>query len=147
MQLGIVPTQRAQAMADEAGLDLVKISPNVVPPVCKILDYNKFKYEQSKREKEIKRNQKTTELKEMRLSMTIDENDLKIKAKTTSKFLSEGNKVKVSLRMRGRQMAYAGDAVEVVRKFYGMLSDVAKIDKPPAPDGRNIIMVISPIAK
>ena len=134
-------------MADEAGLDLVKISPNVVPPVCKILDYNKFKYEQSKREKEIKRNQKTTELKEMRLSMTIDENDLKIKAKTTSKFLAEGNKVKVSLRMRGRQMAYAADAVEVVKKFYGMLSDVAKVDKPPAPDGRNIIMVISPLAK
>lgn len=131
-------------MADDAGLDLVKISPNVVPPVCKILDYNKYKYEQSKREKEIKKNQKITELKEIRLSMTIDDNDLKIKARTAGKFLSEGNKVKVSLRMRGRQMAYAGDAVEVVRAFFQMLSDVAKIDKQPAAEGRNVVMIISP---
>lgn len=145
-QLGVVPVIRAQKMADDEGLDLVKISPTAVPPVCKILDYNKYKYEQSKREKEMKRNQKITEIKEIWLSMTIDENDISIKAKAAAKFLAEGNKVKVSLRMRGRQMAYAGDAVEVVKKFYTRLEDTAKVDKQPVAEGRNITMMLSPIA-
>lgn len=143
-QLGIVPAQKAQQMADDEGLDLVKISPNAVPPVCKILDYNKFKFEQSKREKEMKKNQKVTEIKEIWLSMTIDDNDMNTKAKNAAKFLAEGNKVKVSLRMRGRQMAYAAEAIKVVKKFSTLLLDVAKVDKDALTEGRNVTMMLSP---
>lgn len=144
-QLGVVGILKAQALAREEGIDLVKISPNAVPPVCKILDYNKFKYEQNKKEKELKRNQKIIELKEIWLSMTIDENDINTKAKAAARFLAEGNKVKVSLRMRGRQMAYQQNALEVVKKFYALLTEVAKVDKEPLAEGRNITMVISPL--
>ena len=144
-QLGVEGILKAQALAREEGIDLVKISPNAVPPVCKILDYNKFKYEQNKKEKELKRNQKIIELKEIWLSMTIDENDINTKAKAAARFLAEGNKVKVSLRMRGRQMAYQQNALEVVKKFYALLTEVAKVDKEPLAEGRNITMVISPL--
>ena len=110
-QLGIVSAYEAQRIADEEGLDLVKISPNANPPVCKIMDYSKYKYEQNKKEKEMKRNQKTIEVKEVWLSMTIDIGDLNTKAKIASKFIADGNKVKATIRMRGRQQAYAQQGV------------------------------------
>lgn len=144
-QLGIVSAYEGQHLAEEYGLDLVKISPNAVPPVCKLMDYSKYKYEQNKKEKEMKRNQKTIEVKEVWLSMTIDIGDLNTKAKIASKFIAEGNKVKATIRMRGRQQAYAQQGVEVMKKFAEILSDVAKIEKQPLTEGRNISMVISPI--
>ena len=107
----------AQRIANEQGLDLVKINPNGQPPVCKIMDYSKYKYEQNKKEKEIKRNQKTMEVKEVRLSMTIDVGDLNTKANIARKFLKDGNKVMATIRMRGRQQAYANQGVDVMKKF------------------------------
>ena len=144
-QLGIFSAYNAQKIADEAHLDLVKISPNAVPPVCKVMDYGKYRYEQSKKEKEAKKNQKIVELKEIRLSMTIDDGDLNTKAKTAAKFLKEGNKVKVSLRMRGRQMVYVNEGIAVVLKFAELLTEVAVIEKKPVAEGRCISMVIAPV--
>ncbi len=144
-QLGIFSAYNAQKIADEAHLDLVKISPNAVPPVCKVMDYGKYRYEQSKKEKEAKKNQKIVELKEIRLSMTIDDGDLNTKAKTAAKFLKEGNKVKVSLRMRGRQMVYVNEGIAVVLKFAELLKEVAVIEKKPVAEGRFISMVIAPV--
>ena len=132
-------------MADELELDLVKISPNSVPPVCKIMDYSKYKYEQTKREKEMKRNQKVIEVKEVWLSMTIDIGDLQTKANIARKFLKDGNKVKATIRMRGRQQAYASQGVEVMKRFAEILKDVAKIDKQPTTEGRNISMFLVPL--
>ena len=144
-QLGIFSAYNAQKIADEAHLDLVKISPNAVPPVCKVMDYGKYRYEQSKKEKEAKKNQKIVELKEIRLSMTIDDGDLNTKAKTAAKFLKEGNKGKVSLRMRGRQMVYVNEGIAVVLKFAELLTEVAVIEKKPVAEGRFISMVIAPV--
>ena len=144
-QLGIFSAYNAQKIADEAHLDLVKMSPNAVPPVCKVMDYGKYRYEQSKKEKEAKKNQKIVELKEIRLSMTIDDGDLNTKAKTAAKFLKEGNKVKVSLRMRGRQMVYVNEGIAVVLKFAELLTEVAVIEKKPVAEGRFISMVIAPV--
>jgi len=144
-QLGIVSAYEAQRIADDEGLDLVKISPNANPPVCKIMDYSKYKYEQNKKEKEMKRNQKTIEVKEVWLSMTIDIGDLNTKAKIASKFIADGNKVKATIRMRGRQQAYAQQGVEVMKKFAEILRDVAKIEKQPTTEGRNISMVLVPL--
>lgn len=109
------------------------------------MDYSKFKYEQSKKEKEMKKNQKIVEVKEVWLSMTIDIGDLKTKAKIASKFLEAGDKVKATIRMRGRQQAYARQGVEVMNKFFEILGDVAKIEKPPVTEGRNISMVLAPL--
>ena len=144
-QLGIVSAYEAQRLADEQELDLVKISPNSVPPVCKIMDYSKYKYEQTKREKEMKRNQKVIEVKEVWLSMTIDVGDLQTKANIARKFLQDGNKVKATIRMRGRQQAYASQGVEVMKRFAELLKDVAKIDKQPTTEGRNISMFLVPL--
>ena len=144
-QLGIFSAYNAQKIADEAHLDLVKISPNAVPPVCKVMDYGKYRYAQSTKEKEAKKNQKIVELKEIRLSMTIDDGDLNTKAKTAAKFLKEGNKVKVSLRMRGRQMVYVNEGIAVVLKFAELLTEVAVIEKKPVAEGRFISMVIAPV--
>ena len=135
----------AQRIADEQGLDLVKINANGQPPVCKIMDYSKYKYEQNKKEKEIKRNQKTMEVKEVRLSMTIDVGDLNTKANIARKFLKDGNKVMATIRMRGRQQAYANQGVEVMKKFAEILADVSKIDKQPTTEGRNISMSLTPL--
>ena len=143
-QLGIVSAYEGQRIADEEGLDLVKISPNATPPVCKIMDYSKYKYEQNKKEKEMKRNQKCIEVKEVWLSMTIDIGDLNTKANIARKFLKDGNKVKATIRMRGRQQAYAQQGVEVMKKFADILSDVAKIDKQPITEGRNMSMFLAP---
>ena len=143
-QLGIMSANAALALAEEAELDLVKISPNAVPPVCKIMNYGKFKFEQAKREKENRKNQKVIEVKEIYLSMTIDVGDLNVKAKKTVEILSGGDKVKVSIKMRGRQMAHASMGVDVMRRFFDMLGGKAVMDKEPKTEGRNITMILSP---
>jgi translation initiation factor IF-3 len=143
-QLGIMSAREAQNIADDQGLDLVKISPNATPPVCKIMNYGKFKFEQAKREKENRKNQKVIEVKEIYLSMTIDIGDLNVKAKKTMEILSGGDKVKVSIRMRGRQMAHASMGVDVMNRFFEMLDNKAVMDKKPTTEGRNIMMILSP---
>lgn len=142
--LGIMSSFQAQKLADEAELDLVKISPNAIPPVCKIMDYSKFKYEQSKREKENRKNQTVVELKEIRLSMTIDVGDIAVKTKQCLKFLEAGNKVKVSIRMKGRENARSYQGVKVMQDFFEGLDGKAVQDKKPTTEGRNIIMMLSP---
>ncbi len=143
-QLGIMSPSEALRIAEEENLDLVKISPNAVPPVCKIMNYGKFKFEQAKKEKENRKNQKVVELKEIYLSMTIDIGDLNVKAKKTVEMLGDGNKVKVSIRMRGRQQAHASMGVDVMRRFFDMLGGKAVMDKEPKTEGRNILMILSP---
>ncbi len=143
-QLGIMSSLQALSLAEEADLDLVKISPNAVPPVCKIMNYGKFKFEQAKKEKENRKNQKIVELKEIYLSMTIDVGDLNVKAKKTVEMLGDGNKVKVSIRMRGRQMAHASMGVDVMKRFFEMLEGKAVMDKAPKTEGRNILMILAP---
>ena len=145
-QLGIVSGIEAQRIAYESDLDLVKISPSANPPVCKIMDYGKFKFEQLKRAKEAKKNQKVVELKEIWLSMSIDIGDLNVKAKQAVKFLSAGNKVKVSIRMRGRQNAHSNLGVDVMNKFFSMIEDSAVMEKKPLLEGRNILMILAPKA-
>ncbi len=143
-QLGIMSSQAALRLAEESELDLVKISPTAVPPVCKIMDYGKFKFEQGKKEKESRRNQKMVEIKEVRLSMTIDTNDLNVKSRQAQKFLEAGNKVMVSIRLRGRQNAHASMGVDVMHAFFDTLEGKAVMDKKPASEGRNITMLLSP---
>lgn len=145
--LGVMSPAQALRLAEEEDLDLVKISPNAVPPVCKIMDYGKFKFEQAKKEKENRRNQKIVELKEVQLSMTIDVGDINVKAKQATKFLEAGNKVKVSIRLRGRQMAHASLGKDVMNNFYGMLKEIAVVEKPINMEGRNIIMILAPAKK
>lgn len=143
--IGVMPVAQAQRMADEADLDLVKISPTAVPPVCKIMDYSKFKYEQSKKDKENRKNQTITEVKEIRLSMTIDVGDIAVKTKQCLKFLEAGNKVKVSIRMKGRENSRAYQGVKVMQDFFDGLGGKAVMDKKPTTEGRNIIMMLSPV--
>ncbi len=143
-QLGIMSAAEALRIAEEEDLDLVKISPNAVPPVCKIMNYGKFKFEQAKREKENRKNQKVIELKEIYLSMTIDIGDLQVKAKKTVEMLGDGNKVKVSIKMRGRQQAHASMGIDVMKRFFDMLGGKAVMDKAPITEGRNILMILSP---
>ena len=143
-QLGIMSAAAALQLAEEADLDLVKISPNAVPPVCKIMNYGKFRFEQAKKEKENRKNQKVVELKEIYLSMTIDIGDLNVKAKKTVEMLGDGNKVKVSIRMRGRQQAHATMGIDVMKRFFDMLGGKAVMDKEPKTEGRNILMILSP---
>ena len=145
--LGIMSSREAQRLADDAGLDLVKISPTAVPPVCKIMDYGKFKFEQAKKDKENRRNQKIVELKEVQLSMTIDVGDLNVKAKQAQKFLEQGNKVKVTIRLRGRQMAHANLGRDVIMNFYEGLKEYAVIEKPLNMEGRNMILILAPAKK
>ena len=144
-QLGIVSAAEALAKAEEAGLDLVKISPTANPPVCKIMNYGKYLFELTKKAKEAKKNQKVVEIKEVQLSMTIDVGDLNVKAKQTLKFLSQGNKVKVSIRMRGRQMAHSELGVEVMNRFFEMVKEQGQMEKKPLMEGRNIFMMLAPI--
>lgn len=143
-QHGIVSLERAKQIADSEALDLVLMSSNSSPYVCKIMDYGKYKFDAIKKEKELKKNQKTSTLKEIQLSMTIDTHDKEVKAKHGIRFLKDGDKVKVVLRMRGRQQAYVKNAIEVVKSFYDMLSEYGTYDKEPEVVGRNITMIISP---
>ena len=143
-QLGIMSAAEANRLADAKNLDLVKISPTANPPVCKIMDFGKFKFEMQKREKDARKNQKTTDLKEVWLSMTIDTHDLETKARAAQKFLRSGDKVKVSIRMRGRQQAHAALGVEVMHDFFNIVQEYANMDKQPTTEGRNILMILSP---
>ena len=139
-------SQEALRIAFDEDLDLVKISPNANPPVCKVMDYGKFKYEQLKKSKEAKKNQKVVELKEIWLSMTIDVGDLNVKAKQAIKFLQDGNKIKVSIRMRGRQNAHSDLGVDVMQRFFQLVENNAVMEKKPLQEGRNILMILGPKA-
>lgn len=142
-QLGIMSSKDALKMAMDAELDLVKIAPMAKPPVCKIIDYGKYKYEQTRKDKEAKKKQKTVELKEVRLSPNIDTNDLTTKVNNAKKFITKGNKVKVTLRFRGREMAHIHQSKHILDDFAALLEDVASIEKPAKLEGRNMSMVLT----
>lgn len=146
-QLGVMSRTEAQRIADFRNLDLVNISPTAKPAVCKIMDYGKFRFDMIKKEKEAKKSQKVVELKEIRLSQTIDMGDMNTKAKHARGFLEEGDKVKVTLRMYGRQLSHPEISVEVLNAFYELVKDVAVIDKKPTTEGRAIFLMLSPIKK
>ena len=135
--------REAQILANGKNLDLVKISPNAKPPVCKIMDYGKYKYEQARKEKEAKKKQKVIEIKEVRLSPNIDENDLNTKMNNARKFLEKGNKVKVTLRFRGREMAHMSKTKYILDDFAEKLADIAAVDKPAKVEGRSIVLFLS----
>ena len=143
-QVGIVPIQEALAKAAEANLDLVNISPNAAPPVCRIMDYGKYRYEQQKKEKTAKKNQHVTEIKEIRLSASIEDHDVQVKAKTAMKFLQDGDKVKVSLRFRGRERDYTQLGFDAMAKFADMVSEYGVIEKPAKMEGRRMNMFLAP---
>ena len=142
-QLGIVSVKEALRLAEEAGLDLVKIAPTAKPPVCKIVDYGKFKYEQLRKEKEAKKKQKVVEIKEIRLSPNIDTNDLNTKMNAARKFITKGDRVKVTLRFRGREMAHMNSSKHILDDFAENLKDIAIIDKPSKVEGRSMVMFLS----
>lgn len=143
-QLGIMPTRQALEMAEEAELDLVKIVPTAQPPVCKLMDYDKHRFEQSKREREMRKNQKVIALKEVQLSATIEENDVNIKAKNAIRFLQDGNKVKVSIRFRGRQIAHSEIGLKVMLDFIERTKEYATVERRPTIEGRNMLMILVP---
>ena len=142
-QLGIMSAREAMKLAQEAELDLVKIAPTAKPPVCKIIDYGKYRYEQARKEKEAKKKQKTVEVKEVRLSPNIEGNDLNTKVNNARKFLEKGNKVKVTLRFRGREMAHMQTRKHILDDFAELLKDVASIEKPAKLEGRSMSMVLT----
>lgn len=142
-QLGIMPVKDALKLADEAGVDLVKIAPTAKPPVCKIVDYGKYKYEQTRREKEAKKKQKVVEVKEIRLSPNIDTNDLNTKTNAAKKFIAKGDKVKVTLRFRGREMAHMNNSKYILDDFAKALEDVAVVEKAPKVEGRSMTMFLA----
>ncbi len=142
-QLGVMSLKEAMALAEEAGVDLIKIAPTAKPPVCKIADYGKYKYEQMRREKEAKKKQKVIDIKEIRLSPNIDTNDLNTKANAARKFLTKGDKVKVSLRFRGREMAHMNSSKHILDDFAELLADVAVVDKAPKVEGRSMTMFLT----
>ena len=142
-QLGIVSSREALKCAEEAELDLVKIAPKAKPPVCKIIDYGKYRYELARKEKEAKKKQKTVEVKEIRLSPNIEANDLNTKMNSARKFLAKGNKVKVTLRFRGREMAHMSKTKYILDDFAEKLADIAAVDKPAKVEGRSIVLFLS----
>ena len=142
-QLGIMSAKEALKLAEEAGVDLVKIAPTAKPPVCKIVDYGKYKYELTRKEKEAKKKQKVIETKEIRLSPNIDTNDLNTKINAARKFISKGDKVKVTLRFRGREMAHMASSKHILDDFAEALADVAVVEKAPKVEGRSIGMVLA----
>jgi translation initiation factor IF-3 len=142
-QIGVVSIKEAMQMAEEAGLDLVKIAPTANPPVCKIVDYGKYKYEQLRKEKEARKKQHQVEIKEIRLSPNIDTNDLNTKVGSARKFLSKGDKVKVTLRFRGREMAHMNTTKHVLDDFAEALADIAVVDKAPKVEGRSMSMFLT----
>lgn len=143
-QLGIMSAAQAQRIADEQGLDLVKISPQATPPVCKLMDYGKFRFEQGKREKEAKKNQHVVEIKEIRMSPGIDVGDYNTKLKNAQKFLADGNRVKVSVRFRGREMAHTDIGKDLLVRFAEQCAEVATLDKEPKLEGRSMSIFLSP---
>ena len=141
-QLGIMSARDAQQIATEKNLDLVKIAPQATPPVCKIMDYGKYRFEQAKREKEAKKNQKVVDIKEIRLSLNIDTNDFNTKVNHARKFLKAGDKVKVSIRFRGREMAHAHLGTGIMERFAEALADVSNVEKQPKLEGRSMLMFL-----
>ncbi len=146
-QLGVMPIKQAMALAEEAQLDLVKIVPNSKPPVCKLMDYDKYRYEQSKREREMRKSQKVISLKEVQLSVTIEENDVQTKAKNAIRFLENGDKVKVVIRFRGRQIAHSEIGLQVMNDFIERTKDYSTVERRPLLEGRNMIMILAPKAE
>ena len=142
--MGIVETEKAMEIAENSNLDLVKVAPQAKPPVCKIMDYGKYRYELQKKDKEAKKNQKTIRVKEIKMSPTIEEHDLKVKTSQAVKFLEGGDKVKVSVRFRGRQMGHVDQGKEVLNWFFDEIKDYAQIDKPAKLEGRNMVMYVLP---
>jgi translation initiation factor IF-3 len=142
-QLGVMSAAAAQALADEAGLDLVKISPTATPPVCKLMDYGKFRFEQAKREKEAKKNQHVVEIKEIRMSPGIDIGDFNTKLRNAQKFLSEGNRVKVTVRFRGREMAHTDIGKKLLLDFADQCAELANMDKEPKLEGRHMSLFLA----
>lgn len=143
-QLGIMSAREALRLAEDSDLDLVKISPTARPPVCKIMDYGKYKFEQTKREKEARKNQHIVEIKEVRMSPSIDVNDFNVKLRNAQKFLAEGNRVKVTVRFRGREMAHTDIGKGLLLKFAEQCAEVAALDKEPKLDGRHMSIFLSP---
>ncbi len=146
-QLGIMSTRDAILKAEEKGLDLVKIVPNARPPVCKLMNYDKHRYEQAKRERELRKNQRIVELKEVQLSATIEENDIQTRYKNAVKFLEAGDKVKVSIRFRGRQIAHANIGMQIMLDFAKRIEEYGTIERRPKLEGRFMIMIIAPKAE
>ena len=142
-QLGIMSSKEAMRLAQEAELDLVKVAPKAQPPVCKIIDYGKYRYELARKEKDARKKQKTVEIKEVRLSPNIDTNDLNTKVNNARKFIGKGNKVKVTLRFRGREMAHVQQSRHILDDFAQQLADVASVEKPAKLEGRNMSMVLT----
>ena len=145
-QLGVMLTTKALALAEERGLDLAAIQPNARPAVCKLLDYDKYRYEQSRRERENRKNQRVVEIKEVQLSATIEENDVLTKARNAVKFLENGDKVRVSIRFRGRQITHSEIGLKVMNDFAQRCSEVGVVERRPLMDGRNMIMILAPKA-
>ena len=145
-QLGIMAPSDALRIADEKGLDLVKISPQAKPPVCKLMDYGKFRFEQSKKEKEARKNQHVVEIKEIRMSPSIDVGDFNTKLKNAQKFIADGNRVKVSVRFRGREMAHTDIGRDLLVRFAESVAEVANLDKEPKMEGRSMSIFLSPKA-
>lgn len=144
-QLGIMSSRDARRLAEEKNLDLVKIAPMAKPPVCKVMDYGKYRFEQAKREKEARKNQKTVEIKEIRLSLNIDTHDFETKARHAEKFLKAGNKVKVSIRFRGREMAHTNLGLDSMAKFAEACRDFSSVEKPAKLEGRQMLMFLAPL--
>lgn len=142
--MGIMSSRQALELAAERQLDLVKIAPQAKPPVCRIMDYGKFKFEQSKKEKEARKNQKIVNIKEIRFSPTIEEHDLNVKAKNAQKFLQDGDKVKVTIRFRGREVNHVSYGEKALGRFYDIVKDYCVIEKPAKLEGRNMIMILAP---
>ena len=143
-QLGVMPLRQAMDLAEQKNLDLVKIAPQATPPVCKIIDYGKFRFEQAKREKEAKKNQRVVETKEIRLSLNIDTHDFETKKNHAVRFLEEGNKVKVSIRFRGREMGHPEHGLGIMRRFAETMAEVANVEKPAKLEGRTMLMFLAP---
>ncbi len=143
-QLGIMPSSKALSMAEAANLDLVKIAPQAQPPVCKIMDYGKYRFEQAKREKEARKNQKIVDIKEVRLSLNIDTHDFNTKLNHTQRFIKSGDKVKVSIRFRGREMGHPELGTEIMNRFADACQEFAVVEKPAKLEGRNMLMFLAP---
>jgi translation initiation factor IF-3 len=143
-QLGILPTRQALDIARERGLDLVEVAPNAIPPVCRLMDYGKFRYEQSRRDRESRKNQKTTDLKEVRIKPKIDEHDLATKSRQAQRFLEEGDKVKLTVMFRGREMAHPDIGRDLLLQLAEQVGSVGLVEQPPRLEGRNMTMMLAP---
>lgn len=143
-QLGVMPIAQAKALAESQQLDLVMIAPQGKPPVCKIMDYGKYHFEATKREKELRKNQRIVNIKEVRLSATIEPHDVEVRVKSAIKFLKDGDKVKANIRFRGRQMAHSVLGIEIMNDFAARVAEFGKVEKPPRLEGRNMIMILAP---